>query len=343
MKKVFILTPLLIGSISFAQQELNDRIVEDLKTYKEKYAKFTESLEYATKKGIITPEEKKNIISNLEKEKLEEIATYIKYYNSYADTDYIEAEEDDYWNEFEKDSDTIYDETIEHYTIEDELENELEDKLKNYLKKENSDTTVAPIFSFGVGELNIGGSNIAGKTDTEKEFHNIRSINWEWGLMATSPLGNKKTFSLSYGLAVNYNVSHLPKGKDFLINTTDNKLIIYPNLQNASTKLRNTYITLPVLFNFNLSKIKENGFKISVGGHVGALVNSKRITKYSTNNLDTKRKDAGDWTANRFQYGVQAAVGYKNMSVVFKYDLNETFKNQERNMNLWTIGLRLGL
>lgn len=321
MKKTLILASLLVGSIAFAQEVSNEQISKDLKSYKENYTKAIEAVEFAAKNGSISQDEKKYILAQLEKSKTESmvelVTSNITYAQWFEDWDTMEAAEA-VEVIIEDDDDVDFSKIV---------------KDKNPLKDvKKLSTKFRPIFGFGFGKFDGLIPNSA--------FEDVKNMNWEWGFMATSPLDKKNNVSLSYGITFNYNVSHLKKGHQFNVNNAK-QLEILPNTANTNAKLRNTYLTLPVQMNFNFGKDKDTGFKVGIGGYAGVNINSKQIFRYEENGYSVKSKYRGDYQANTFQYGLQASVGYKSTSLVFKYDLDETFKNQ--SPSFWTIGLRLGL
>ena len=56
-----------------------------------------------------------------------------------------------------------------------------------------------------------------------------------------------------------------------------------------------------------------------------------------------KVKQKGDFNASDFLYGLSAYIGYENISLYMKYDLNPMFKNNAIDQNNISFGIRLDL
>lgn len=52
------------------------------------------------------------------------------------------------------------------------------------------------------------------------------------------------------------------------------------------------------------------------------------------------KKQKGDYNVNNFIYGLSSYVGYKEISLYLKYDLNPIFKNNAIDENNISLGIR---
>ncbi|TAF67693.1 MAG: hypothetical protein EAZ55_01345 [Cytophagales bacterium] len=105
-------------------------------------------------------------------------------------------------------------------------------------------------------------------------------------------------------------------------------------------KLTTLYIGAPIMLKwqfYNQGQYRRT-FNIGIGGYVGYLVHS-----YSKINADgAKQKDYSNFFLNNFRYGLEAQIGYGDLSFFAKYDLNPLF-NQGRapELNVFSFGIRL--
>ncbi|MFC4632871.1 hypothetical protein ACFO3O_03075 [Dokdonia ponticola] len=120
------------------------------------------------------------------------------------------------------------------------------------------------------------------------------------------------------------------------------------------SKLRLGNLVVPVHFEFGPSKRKGEGedirfsthnkFKIGVGGYAGLNLGTMQKLKFDNGEgNDVKLKQRGGFNTNSFVYGLSGYLGYDNVGLYVKYDLNPIFKDnlvEERNISL---GLRFDL
>ena len=106
--------------------------------------------------------------------------------------------------------------------------------------------------------------------------------------------------------------------------------IIDPSVNFSKTKLRISYITLPVLLQFNTSTQAKKAFHFSGGLLLSYHIGSKSKLIYVENGMKSKEKVAGNYHINPFQYSLTARLGYgKNYALYGIYDLNPLFKNDK--------------
>lgn len=120
------------------------------------------------------------------------------------------------------------------------------------------------------------------------------------------------------------------------------------------SKLRLGNLVVPVHFEFGPAKKRiegedvrfstHNKFKIGVGGYAGLNLGTMQKLKFdNAEGNDVKLKQRGGFETNTFIYGLSGYLGYDNVGLYVKYDLNPIFKNnlvEERNISL---GLRFDL
>ena len=83
----------------------------------------------------------------------------------------------------------------------------------------------------------------------------------------------------------------------------------------------------------------HQSFRFGIGGYAGINVKSKQIIKYDQDDLDYKTTIKGDYNVNNFIYGLSSYIGYKELSLYLKYDLNPLFKDNLVKENNISLGL----
>ena len=102
-------------------------------------------------------------------------------------------------------------------------------------------------------------------------------------------------------------------------------------------------------FDFTKKEIKDDktifktheSFRMGFGGYAGVNVKSKQILCFedATGN-DVTQKTKGDFNVNDFIYGVSAYIGYDEVSLYAKYDLNPVFQNNAVDQKNISLGIR---
>ena len=119
------------------------------------------------------------------------------------------------------------------------------------------------------------------------------------------------------------------------------------------SKFRLDNLVIPVHFEFGPSKKIEkdtyfrysthNKIKVGLGGYAGLKLGSRQKLRFDDMGQEVDRKEKGDFNTNNFIYGVSAYVGWGDVGLYAKYDLNTIFKDnpiEQRNISL---GLRFDL
>lgn len=65
--------------------------------------------------------------------------------------------------------------------------------------------------------------------------------------------------------------------------------------------------------------------------------------KFEEEDLKYKTTIKGDYNVNNFVYGLSSYIGYRELSLYFKYDLNPLFQNNLVKENNVSLGLRVDL
>lgn len=116
-----------------------------------------------------------------------------------------------------------------------------------------------------------------------------------------------------------------------------------PTRQYDKTKLATAAVNLPLLLQLSLHDAHYRPtFSIAAGGFVGYRLGSWTKLKYTTDGTTYKDKDHGSYNLEDFQYGLQGTIGYGDLQLFAKYNLNQLFKaGQGPDTQVVSFGIRL--
>jgi hypothetical protein len=188
-----------------------------------------------------------------------------------------------------------------------------------------------------------------GKVDTDnyKDRSDFYEVGVAWN---TRMFTNNNLLHLKYGLSLQYN--NLRPNNDRMFAVDGNKTILVDSgLDVDVARLRYVNLVIPVHVEFDFTPRKvvddktyypiHKSFRIGLGGYTGFNVKEKQILKYNNaDDNDVKQKTKGDFNVNDFVYGVSAYIGYRDVSIYAKYDLQTVFQNNDIDQNNLSIGLR---
>jgi hypothetical protein len=111
----------------------------------------------------------------------------------------------------------------------------------------------------------------------------------------------------------------------------------------SKNKFKATYLTLPILFEYNDKKVARKGFHISAGMLFGYRIGSKNKMKYTTEGgNDKKDKYRDDFNLNPFTYALTTRVGIGWFNMFATYNLSPLFqKDRGPELYPFTVGLTL--
>lgn len=230
------------------------------------------------------------------------------------------------------------------YTKGDDWDNT--DSTKVYVKKhyDYKRTTSQLVLAFGINRMVVDGEIDHANFKDRSEFY-------EWGITwNTRLLKNNNLLHIKYGLSLQYNNLRLDNDKVFAVDGIRTGLAD-SGLSLDVSRFRYVNLVVPVHFELDFTKKKMNGdkiyfpthqsFRVGFGGYTGFNVKEKQIVKYEdASGNDVKAKTKGDFNVNDFVYGVSAYVGYGQMSLYAKYDLQTIFSNNDIDQNNLSMGVR---
>jgi hypothetical protein len=98
--------------------------------------------------------------------------------------------------------------------------------------------------------------------------------------------------------------------------------------QYQKTKLATSTINLPLMLQLNFRDERyHRTFTLGAGGFVGYRLGSWTKLKYFENGNTYKDKDHGSYNLQDWQYGLQGTIGYGDVTLFAKYNLNKLFRD----------------
>ena len=220
----------------------------------------------------------------------------------------------------------------------------IKNKSKEYKERR---TTSQFVFALGLNNLITKGENLE-----NSDFRVAGSHFYEWGITYNSRiLKNNNLLHAKYGFSVMYNNLRPTDNRLFVKNGNQTELQTSAIDLNES-RLRNVQLVLPLHleFDFTPKKLSKDGtktifrthesFRVGLGGYGGFNIKSKQITKYKLDGDKIKDKQKGDFNTSDFVYGLSGYIGYGQVSLYAKYDLNPLFKENAVDQNNISLGLR---
>jgi hypothetical protein len=95
------------------------------------------------------------------------------------------------------------------------------------------------------------------------------------------------------------------------------------------TKLRLSYLNLPLLLQINTNRDPKKAFHLSTGLIISYNMGAKTKMVYTLNNDQNTEKVSGDYHINPLRYGVTARIGYGNFKLFANYNLSTLFEKDD--------------
>ncbi|MEM7086798.1 MAG: hypothetical protein AAF489_11480 [Bacteroidota bacterium] len=201
------------------------------------------------------------------------------------------------------------------------------------------------IFSFGLN--NVIGS---GQSLDDSPFKVGGSRYAEIGLgWKTRVFKESNWLRFKYGISFQFN-GLKPEDNQYFVDTGDQtELQEFPEDLKKS-KFRMDNMVIPVHFEFGPSSKLEredyfrystyNKFRVGLGGYAGLNLGARQKLKFKSEGEDVKQKLKANYNTNNFIYGLSGYIGFSQISVYVKYDLNTIFKDDPLEQRNVSLGLR---
>lgn len=189
-------------------------------------------------------------------------------------------------------------------------------------------------FEIQVGINNLNIKSVAAGVN-EPEVYTPASWYWDFALLTKNRLGGKNSkVALSYGFS--YLINRFSMDNDVRLTIINDKpeFVEVSGAKN-NPKLNIGYLTVPVAFDFKLSK----GFQFSLGGFAGYRVHTvqKLETKPDYERIEEVR--FANYRLNNWLYGAKVSIGLRGFNLVGRYCFNNLFReNNNYDVNTFMIG-----
>lgn len=201
------------------------------------------------------------------------------------------------------------------------------------------------VFSFGLNNV-IGKGQSLDDSPYKIGGSRFAEIGIDW---KTRVFEESNWLRIKYGVSFQFN-GLKPEDNRYLVDTgTQTELQEFPTDLKKS-KFRMDNVVIPIHFEFGPSKKIErenyfrystfNKFRIGLGGYAGLNLGARQKLKFKSDGQDVKQKLKGNYNTNNFVYGLSGYIGFSQISLYAKYDLNTVFKNDPLEQRNVSLGLR---
>lgn len=136
----------------------------------------------------------------------------------------------------------------------------------------------------------------------------------------------KNYIALTTGIGFQFN-RMMFENNTTLVPFKDSIQIVDAGISYSKNMLKASYLTVPLLFQFNTSKIHAKSFHFAIGGQVAVKLGSRSKQVYDVDGDKKRDIYKNDFNLNPFQYGLTARIGYGQVNVFANYNLSEVFKS----------------
>lgn len=209
-------------------------------------------------------------------------------------------------------------------------------------RKYDRRTSSELVFSFGLNNAIVEGQSL---DDSPYKIAGSRYA--ELGLAWTTRVFKESNWlRFRYGLSFQFN-GLKPTDNRYFVDTGAQTELQDFGLDLDKSKFRMDNLVVPVHFEIGPSRKIEKeeyfrystnkSFKIGFGGYAGINLSTRQKLKFEDEGEDVKQKLKAGYNTNNFIYGLSGYIGYGDISLYAKYDLNTIFKDnptEERNVSL---------
>lgn len=161
--------------------------------------------------------------------------------------------------------------------------------------------------------------------------------------------GNRSPLHLKYGLYWNWHAFRLTDNNTLnkVMNADEEQVTVFGPSDIASAEQMRAssftvvYFDVPVMLNLEINKNGKNNFMLAAGGYGG--VRSAARTRQRFDDLADQRtrvRTSSDYNLNRFRYGLMAQLGFRDVILTYRLDLNPMFNdNNPINYQISTLSI----
>jgi hypothetical protein len=222
------------------------------------------------------------------------------------------------------------------------------DSLKRMSRQRGERRTTSQfVLAFGLNNHIVDG-DVSSLEDSPFEAAGSRFF--EWGVAWKSRLAqNNNLLHAKYGFSVMYNTVR-PKGNQSFVVDGNQTYLQESDLDIRKSRFKNVHLVFPVHLEFDFTPKQtakdgssyfrtQRAFRVGLGGYAGVNLKTKQILRTNENG-GNRIKEKADFNASDFIYGLSTYVGYRDVSLYLKYDLNPVFRSNPIESNNVSLGLR---
>ena len=214
-------------------------------------------------------------------------------------------------------------------------------KERKYDRRTKSHLT----FSFGLNNA-IGDGQTLDDSNFKVGGSRYAEIGLSW---KTRVFKNTNWLRVMYGVSFQFNGLKPTDNRYFVDMGEQTTLETFPvNLDKSKFRMDN--LVVPIHFEIGPSKKIEkenyfrysthNKFKIGLGGYAGINLGTRQKLRFDQDGEEVKQKLKADYNTSNFIYGISGYIGYSDISLYCKYDLNPIFKNNDVDLHNVSLGIR---
>ncbi|WP_432412880.1 hypothetical protein [Rasiella sp. SM2506] len=201
------------------------------------------------------------------------------------------------------------------------------------------------VFSFGLNNAIIEGQSL---DDSPYKIAGSRYA--ELGLVwSTRVFKESNWLRFRYGLSLQFN-GLKPTDNRYFVDTGAQTELQDFGLDLDKSKFRMDNLVVPIHFEIGPSKRidKEdyfryntsNSVKVGFGGYAGINLGTRQKLKFEDDGEEVKQKLKAGYNTNSLIYGLSGYIGYGDISLYAKYDLNTIFKDNPTEQRNVSLGIR---
>jgi len=176
------------------------------------------------------------------------------------------------------------------------------------------------------GFLSPKGSLSLGKDLQSWELDYAKSISVSFNPIEKKIPLYKNYIGINTGLGFEFN-NYAFKNDVTLSVTPDTVINMLDSVVNYDkNKLKVSYLTIPLMLEFNTSKYREKSVHLAVGLIGGVRLSSKWKYKHETEEETVKNKVKSQYHINAFKYSAAVRVGYGGFTLFANYGLSSMFE-----------------
>jgi hypothetical protein len=167
------------------------------------------------------------------------------------------------------------------------------------------------------------------------------SLNWH---LNSQVGGRRSPFYLVSGLEFAFN--NYMFDRNYIIEEDINDVTFFrraTEINYDKAKLTHSSVNVPLMPMLKFKRQNgKDGFKIAAGPFAGYRLGAHSKFKFDDGGRTQKEKVRSSYNLSDFQYGLTGVIGYGNLDLFVKYNMNDLFKeNRGPDANVISFGLRL--